>query len=286
MIAEKTWLKNGDKIVAPFTTLDCIVDNDGKTFVESAESISQNTKAVANIQDYLGVDVSKKRNLFDGQLEMGSITGTGEELSISSRVRAKGYVEVEVGKTYAVSLQGLDYFGVSIYTSSFEFVSDNSWNASGSTFTVTDQSLKYARLYFRKSDNSTLSLDGDYKIMIVEGSSPSPYVPYVPTLRESAIVAYGGSDATGYYVRFANGVQICWGKATTQDGTSTVGSWTFPMPFVSKPNCSYMCDGNARSVGVAYINSLVSTYMSFFTYNNQGNFIGTTTYITAIGRWK
>ena len=178
MNVKKGYMKVGDDTVLPFTSYDCIIDKDGNKLTESAESITQNTNAVANIGDYIGVDVSKKRNLFDGQLEMGSITGTGEELSISSRVRAKGYVEVEVGKTYAVSLQGLDYFGVAIYTSSFGFVSDNSWIASGSTFTVTATSSKYARIYFRKADNSDLSIAEDYKIMLVEGTSPSAYIPY------------------------------------------------------------------------------------------------------------
>ena len=63
MDVKKGYMKVGDDTVLPITSYDCIIDKDGNKLTESAESITQNTKAVANIQDYLGIDITKKRNL-------------------------------------------------------------------------------------------------------------------------------------------------------------------------------------------------------------------------------
>lgn len=190
MIAEKTWLKNGDKIVAPFTTIDCIVDNDGKAFVESAESITQNTNAVANIGDYLGVDVSKKRNLFNIKSTFGAggnntYSYDGRTLTVNGAYYMAFGVSVNPNTYYCLSVAsivGTVYGMVQAWGDSS--ATDNIGTVNSGTPLVFNSGSRTKIWLGVYSGNATSGTTTVSDIMLNEGSEPQPYVPYVPTLNQ------------------------------------------------------------------------------------------------------
>lgn len=173
MIAEKTWLKNGDKIVAPFTTIDCVVDAEQKPILEKIEEKAN----ASNVSDYLGVDVSKKRNLWNpSEHSIRTIYG------ITSRA---SFIFDDVG-TFTMSRNG---------TVDARVVW-RKWNKStgawvgassepiplSSTITI---GTSEALVVWGSVDTSVATFTtilGD--VMLVEGSSASSYVPYVRPLSE------------------------------------------------------------------------------------------------------
>src|SRR5690606_14362091 len=72
----------------------------------------------------------------------------------------------------------------------------------------------------------------------------SGLAPYVQALLGSRIVEMG-SNANGQYVRWENGVQVCWNsRSDTRSTTTATGSlyrddaatmWTFPAAFITSP---------------------------------------------------
>ena len=77
------------------------------------------------------------------------------------------------------------------------------------------------------------------------------------------------------YIRYANGLQICWGGVgnMTADGITV----TFPQPFTSNPVPSFT---TATATNFAYVTAVTATDMTVKTSNNGGY----VRYI-AIGRW-
>ena len=179
MDVKKGYMKVGDDTVLPFTSYDCIIDKDGNKLTESAESITQNTKAVANIQDYLGVDITKKRNLAHG-FTNGTFSTGGIVSEYSLRI-ASDFIIVENGKTYTITVP-IGYYvwevwGYASVGASGTLIKSTS-SVSTYTFTAT---TNYVRFSVRRSDNGTIS-PTEANIMLNEGTEPSPYVPYVNTL--------------------------------------------------------------------------------------------------------
>ena len=106
-----------------------------------------------------------------------------------------------------------------------------------------------------------------------------------------------GSNANGYYVRFADGTQIC--SRINSISTPTAGGWgsgfissvtslTFPVAFVGTPVVSganqYVPGDGYMSVALVFVQGVTSVSANFYTFsgvNSGGTRIG---YI-AIGRW-
>ena len=221
MNVKKGYMKVGDDTVLPFTSYDCIIDKDGNKLTESADSITQNTNAVANIQDYLGVDVSRKRNLFDANSYTNSAISTyGGTLTYSYTSGYKPIVripiDVVVGKTYTISVSSItnttsaevrmiierDENNVGEEISTVNSVRNITFTAQNGNYTITMYSL---------AGNGSCTF-GD--VMLVEGSSASPYVPYVPTLRDMDTSHF--LTGLGYFpVQDAGGIQeitVSFGK--------------------------------------------------------------------------
>ena len=285
MDVKKGYMKVGDDTVLPITSYDCIIDKDGNKLTESAESIAQNTKAVANIQDYIGIDITKKRNLCH-ILGNGTISQTdGSTISASDTVSYSDYIRTS---TVTISFPSVSAVRVFKYGTDRAFLSTEALGGS-SSYTVTHNG--YIRVQFVSSIAWC---------MVTEGSSPSPYVPYVPTLREGTIVAYGGSDSTGYYVRFANGVQMCWlnkelgSVAVTNasaNGSLFVSSEftgaTYPMPFVSTPVAIAHGMSGYNCFSTNTTSSSVTKWQNiFFCRSSSATLPNARVSYYAIGRWK
>lgn len=103
-----------------------------------------------------------------------------------------------------------------------------------------------------------------------------------------------GSNANGSWIRFANGVQICWHilpAATSNYGTGAVYktspalTWTYPMPFVSQPvRVAGARWSSGSAVGVEFSGgSGVSTGYAAVGATSTSDIVPM---LAAIGRWK
>jgi len=115
-------------------------------------------------------------------------------------------------------------------------------------------------------------------------------------LGTTSIVGYG-SNAYGEYIRFYNGVQICWvyDEPSNQAINSAYGSlfigsrnWTYPASFVAIPavHCSQFKWGTSASWGT--VSDTTTTYASLRGIDAFSRASGTYCKISAIaiGRWK
>ena len=122
-----------------------------------------------------------------------------------------------------------------------------------------------------------------------------PALRIVGALSDGHIIE-SGDNANGYYVRFADGTQVCWNKANfgtisvRQDDNAEVG-WTFPAEFVDD-NVTIVGtpSGYASNRFVPSISNVSATQFmigNFSIQNMTWNLIGTTYYFyIAIGKWK
>jgi len=120
--------------------------------------------------------------------------------------------------------------------------------------------------------------------------------PHIATLLSSRIVEMG-SNANGQYVRWENGLQICFvrGVAFTGDGTSNVktGYWVHPAAFASPPA---IVGRNADNAVVPTWHLEVNpetetgeTNVFWRAYRATGSWVSGIDYplhYIAIGRWK
>ena|SRR5690606_31393903 len=124
----------------------------------------------------------------------------------------------------------------------------------------------------------------------------SGLAPHVQALLDSRIVEMG-SNANGEYVRWENGVQICFvrGVAFTGDGTSDVktGSWTHPAAFASPPAIvGRNSNPEATPIWHVEVNPGLDTGITIVfwrAYRQSGSWPSGVNYplhYIAIGRWK
>ena len=91
----------------------------------------------------------------------------------------------------------------------------------------------------------------------------------VDTIEEQGVETYGG------YIRYSNGIQICWGYVS--GGSSTTK--TFPKSFSIRPSVSVTADSADTGSRV----TATCTAQAVTVYNNL-NYYGS--FYIAIGRWK
>jgi len=119
--------------------------------------------------------------------------------------------------------------------------------------------------------------------------------PHIAALLGSCIVEMG-SNANGEYVRWENGLQICFvrGVAFTGDGTSDekAGSWTHPAAFASFPVIvGRNADNTAPPAWHIEVNPGTATgvtNVSWRAYRVSGSWVSGLNYplhYIAIGRW-
>jgi|SRR5690625_585699 len=118
-------------------------------------------------------------------------------------------------------------------------------------------------------------------------------VDEIKTLKQQSGIAEMGQNENGSYIRYENGVQMCWNEVYNDDSTSASGalyqkqiSFTFPKPFVDIPSVS----GTERNDVANYVQWTairqvhtdgISAY-AICTSQDRPGFYG----YQAIGRWK
>lgn len=125
------------------------------------------------------------------------------------------------------------------------------------------------------------------------------YITFDETILPSTGLHDYGSNSNGHYVRYGNGVQICWVEKyvslSIQDayGSAYIGkyNWTFPRPFVGHPTVApgSMRWGTGASWGVAALSGATteSTKVQFYVMDFYKRVSGKTLIqAMAIGRWR
>ena len=114
---------------------------------------------------------------------------------------------------------------------------------------------------------------------------------------EATEIVSSGSDSNGEWVRFADGLQICWKYETVTDQAidnaygdffQDTREYTFPKPFSETPAplATIFKWGTGASWGT--LHSVNTTTITVRGIDIQSRATGTTCYIgyAAIGRWK
>lgn len=110
-------------------------------------------------------------------------------------------------------------------------------------------------------------------------------------------IVASGQNENGHYIRFDNGIQICWqtylgtqqatGSATGVLFQSGGSDWTFPMPFISAPKLEVgvrrTSGGTAWGGHSGTVNETEATALRIISTTN--NTLGVLQPL-AIGRWK
>src|SRR5690606_16736721 len=124
----------------------------------------------------------------------------------------------------------------------------------------------------------------------------SELAPYVQALLSSRIVEMG-SNSNGEYVRWENGLQVCWLASITLvyfSAPQLIATWTFPAAFVGLPVVSHhtvggLPSGAEKRRGFPHIGSRTSTSVVLQYYDGTGPFADGDSVESlpfAIGRWK
>lgn len=118
--------------------------------------------------------------------------------------------------------------------------------------------------------------------------------PYGNTTKDNRINAVS-LDAVNGYIRYENGLQICWGRKSLSSveynqvlgsiyqGTQT-NPITFPQPFISNPSVSVDNTGGFGWIGRISTNTTGVTEIMRYAHDG-GTYSGNISYI-AIGAWK
>jgi hypothetical protein len=115
--------------------------------------------------------------------------------------------------------------------------------------------------------------------------------------KSALAVESSGSNSNGRYVRYTDGLQICWMKISTTEQTISYPymgiyvdnrTWTYPIGFSVSPTvtCSQFSWGNSGSWGSVYTSNANSCTLRGYDFASRAT--GTTTEISAmaVGRWK
>jgi hypothetical protein len=99
------------------------------------------------------------------------------------------------------------------------------------------------------------------------------------TLLGPGYIVAANRTATGGYIRYDNGIQVCWATITVGSGT-----WTYPAAFASTPQVQATAqDANPR---LATITSVSTTAAGIRRTDLSGNTQSGTVHLWAIGLWK
>lgn len=126
--------------------------------------------------------------------------------------------------------------------------------------------------------------------------------PHVAALLDSRIVDHNldvADPPSGYYVRFENGLQVCWHIVSDARATTTVTGplyrddavmmWTFPAAFITSPavygTVARAVDGNFRAfVALQSVTTTSVTYRDVATATSET--LVRDDQLLALGRWK
>jgi len=133
---------------------------------------SDATTRIGHQEQNFPITLSSK-NLFDGELELGSYSGTGTKIDNTNLVRSKNFIPVLPNKNYKFSLngEGIPLY-IQMYKSDYTFIERVLRNAS-QTLVTTEETMY---ITFRTYDETT---NTSLEIMMNEGTKILPYTPYI-----------------------------------------------------------------------------------------------------------
>lgn len=118
------------------------------------------------------------------------------------------------------------------------------------------------------------------------------------TVDATGVITDTGTDTNGTYIRFDNGIQICWSKVVTMNyasGSVITGTWTFPAAFNAAPavfhtptgGISNLANASRDTIGIR-TNSIgtSSAALDLVSNNNFSSGDSMDTYGVAYGTWK
>ena len=122
-----------------------------------------------------------------------------------------------------------------------------------------------------------------------ENKVPSEALRIVGALSDGHIIE-SGDNANGYYVRFADGTQVCFGLSivSANNSDTVTGSWTFPAEFIETACVSVLAAGSIGGGGFTTTFASQTDFgVTFYMFGLGGVRTGTqNAYCIAIGRWK
>jgi hypothetical protein len=114
----------------------------------------------------------------------------------------------------------------------------------------------------------------------------------------SGLIVESGSNANGEYVRWGNGLQVCWGSVDigpiniaygTNVYRSTSGIWIYPSLFSAHPSVSGIVMLKEGSGLAAYISGdgvMYTNRFYFYGTRSSSSSYDYIAYLLAVGRWK
>lgn len=102
----------------------------------------------------------------------------------------------------------------------------------------------------------------------------------IPTGR----IIESGSNANGYYVRFANGLQIC--THVSNGDTGGAATWTYPSSFVSTAGLTVAISPGASAARFGTSEGVFTTRLEFSVYSVAGTRTAQAARLMAIGFWS
>jgi len=120
--------------------------------------------------------------------------------------------------------------------------------------------------------------------------------PHIAALLDSRVVEMG-SNSNGTYVRWENGLQVCWFRRSTTGRSITapfgalysdqaLQSWTFPAAFVSSPVFVGTSEGGADRHPFVKPVSASATKLDYVCVAAQSGTLNMLENLMAIGWWK
>jgi hypothetical protein len=126
---------------------------------------------------------------------------------------------------------------------------------------------------------------------IVQDSTPTPitgglYLEWATatvgqTFPGPGYIVAAARTATGGYIRYDNGVQVCWGTANVGNGT-----WTFPAAFASPPQVQATAEAANAAPRVVTLTNVSPTAVGILRTDLSGNVQSGIVHLYAIGLWK
>ena len=137
------------------------------------------------------------------------------------------------------------------------------------------------------ANNGTMKLarESGQDIITVDAAGKVAF-PHMPLSGTSPIIE-SGSNANGYYAKFADGTMLCTHSIShTSLTTASAFSWTYPAPMdggMVAPNVQLVA-GNSSNYKIG-LESLDTTKLTGFVFNTAAQ-AGVVLFFSAMGRWK
>ena len=124
-------------------------------------------------KDEYGIGINNiGKNLFDGQLEIGSYNSSGVKITDNNRIRSANFIQVKPNTNYKFSENGVGIpLYIQEYNNNYEFIQRVLRNSQ--EYLTTTNNTKY--ITFRTYSETT---DTTKKIQLEKGSYATPYEPY------------------------------------------------------------------------------------------------------------